>query len=122
MIDPEQRLAPIQKDNAREGWTLVVMTDEEIRKLLHYQLETKFERVVATVQKFDGAAMFRERRPAGGIHKFYFSPRATALLEQEFAAETQFPARPCLAPYRDDVAFVTGDASACLLLHGRECS
>lgn len=122
MIDAEQHLTRIQKDDAGDGWTLVVMTDEEIGKLLHYQLETKFERIFATVQKFDGAAMFRERCPTRGIQKFYFSPRGTALLEQELAAEAQFPARPCLAPYREDVAFVTGDASACLLLHGRECS
>ena len=99
------------------GWTVVALTDDEVKKLLHYQLETRFERMFNTAQKIESAAMFRERRPSRGLHRFYFSPQATEILQHERAASA-FAIVPCAAPNREDVVFVSGDENWCLLLQG----
>ena len=101
------------------GWRLVVLTDDDVGKLLHYQLEAKFERLFATSPKFECAAMFRARKSEDGVHNFYFSPAAAEILEQHPDVEAVFHASDCPAPFREDVTFVTGDADACFLLHGR---
>lgn len=99
------------------NWTVVALTDDEVKKLLHYQLETKFERTFNSARKIESAAMFRERRPSRGLHRFYFSPQATEILQHDQAASA-FAFAPCAVPNREDVVFVTGDENWCLLLHG----
>ena len=102
------------------GWTVTAISSEDIKKLLHYQLETKFERIFNDVPKSASAAMFRERRPAADVHKFYFTPRASEILRQNLPKDGPFALGDCSAPSRADVVFVAGDISACMLVPGDE--
>ena len=102
------------------GWSVLTMTEEDVGKLLHYQLEAKFERLFAESPRVEAAAMFRQRKAAEGVLNFYFSPGATEIFREDPEAERVFRLQDCPPPFREEVTFVTGDVNAVVLLHGKD--
>ncbi|HEX4243228.1 MAG TPA: hypothetical protein VHZ53_17590 [Steroidobacteraceae bacterium] len=91
------------------AWSVVKLTDEDIRKCEGYRLQTQFEGIFATALAPQDAAMFGNLDPDEDNHLFYFSPQATEIFSRFL---NKYASTACDAPAKESVALLVGRSDA----------